>query len=346
MKARRRVRNRLLGVTRNTIPYVMELREIAGSVSATVLMQQLDYWFIRYPDGFYKFLEPRPKASLYRSGQSWCEELGLSKNEFRSAFDRIGHRWLSKSQFDEAKDKFQGKFYASYVDRRTNLTWYLRNHELVDQTLDHLLEMGNADSQEIDNSDLQEIHKPDLQEIHKADLRKSTNQISGDRQSRSLEIHKPDFLYTENTTEIKEITSDLLPEDSPVPESSSSRFYFPVNFDEKERDNIIRLLAGLDTDTAQNIIDEVVGICLKGQIRQSSVSLAAGLIKRARDGQFNPALAVGIAKRREREQRFLKERRETVRRTPESAEACKNAISEMRAMLKRSMGESPDKENL
>ena len=64
MKHRRRVRNRFLGVTRNTIPYLMELREIAGSVSATVLMQQLDYWFIRYPEGFYKFLEPRPKASF------------------------------------------------------------------------------------------------------------------------------------------------------------------------------------------------------------------------------------------------------------------------------------------
>lgn len=343
MSSRRQVRNRLLGITRNIIPYVRELRSVAGSISGAVVMQQLDYWFIRYPEGFYKFLEPTTNAPLYRPGQSWCEELGFTKDEFRTAFDKIGYRWASKSRFETAPDKFFGKFYASYVDRRTNLTWYIRNHELVDLTLELLLESGNFNSQEMGNPDLQEIDNPDLQGIGKPDSGGLEKPISGNQQSRFREIGNPDILYTENTTEIKEITSDLLQVDSPVSESGSSRFHFPVNFDEKERDSILRLLSGLEAGTAQDIIDEVVGICLKGQIRQSPVSLAAGLVKRARDGHFNPALALGVAQRREREQRLLAERRETTSHTPASAQAGKKAIREMRGILKTTSGKSLEK---
>lgn len=52
------MRNRLLSLTRNSIPYVKELRSIAGSVTAVILWQQLDYWFEKYPDGFFKFMSP------------------------------------------------------------------------------------------------------------------------------------------------------------------------------------------------------------------------------------------------------------------------------------------------
>lgn len=85
-------------------------------------MQQLDYWFENHPEGFYKFLLPSDHPA-YKNGDSWTEELGMSKDEFRTAFDKIGHRYKSKSEFDKAEDKFQGKFYCSYVDRRSNLTF-------------------------------------------------------------------------------------------------------------------------------------------------------------------------------------------------------------------------------
>ena len=75
----------------------------------------------------------------YRPGTSWLEETGMSLNEFRSAFDSIGYRHTSKSSFMSAEDKFFGRMYASYVDKRTNLTHYFRNHALVDQRLDELV---------------------------------------------------------------------------------------------------------------------------------------------------------------------------------------------------------------
>lgn len=132
------MRNRILYITRNTIPYVKELMSLTGSVAGCILMQQLDFWFERFPTGYYKFQDITSHA-MYKPGDSWCEELGISVDEFRTAFDKIGVRHKSKSQFDQAEDKFQGKFYCSYFDRRSQLTYYFRNHELLDRALDDLI---------------------------------------------------------------------------------------------------------------------------------------------------------------------------------------------------------------
>ncbi len=136
------MRNRILFLTRSSIPYVKELLPLAHSMAGCILMQQLDYWFERKSNGFYKFLEPCPNP-LYQTGQSWVEELGISAVEFRTTFERFGTRYKSKSEFDRATDKFQGKFYCSYHDKRTQLTWYFRNHELMDTALDNLLTVQN-----------------------------------------------------------------------------------------------------------------------------------------------------------------------------------------------------------
>ena len=68
------VRNRILQISRQTIPYVRELRPVAKSVTGCLLMQQLDFHFAKYPDGFYKFLEPCPNSKSYKRGQSWQED--------------------------------------------------------------------------------------------------------------------------------------------------------------------------------------------------------------------------------------------------------------------------------
>lgn len=133
------MRNRILAITRGSIPYVPELRPIAGSVTATILMQQLDYWFERYPGGFYKFQDASPDNPAYKHGDSWVEELRFSVAELRNAFDLIGHRHKSKTDWAACEEPFQGKFYCCYTDRRTRLTYYFRNHERVDEALDTLI---------------------------------------------------------------------------------------------------------------------------------------------------------------------------------------------------------------
>lgn len=133
------MRNRILSITRNTIPYVKEVMPLAQSVTGCILMQQLDYWFERYPNGFYKFQDAAPDHPAYKTGESWAEELGFSPAEFRTAFDKIGVRHKSKKDFVASAEPFEGKFYCCYYDRLARLTYYHRNHQMLDARLDELM---------------------------------------------------------------------------------------------------------------------------------------------------------------------------------------------------------------
>jgi hypothetical protein len=52
----------------------------------------------------------------------------MTPDEFRHAFDKIGVRYLSKRLYNQPTDKFQGKYYCSYTDKISRLTWYFRDH--------------------------------------------------------------------------------------------------------------------------------------------------------------------------------------------------------------------------
>ena len=69
------------------IPYLPELRSYCGSVCAVLIMQQLEYWFANFVNGFYKFLAPC-KHPRYKVGDSWTEELNFTVREFRTGFDK------------------------------------------------------------------------------------------------------------------------------------------------------------------------------------------------------------------------------------------------------------------
>lgn len=161
--------------------YFKELRPIAGSVPAAILMSQMEYWFEKYPAGFYKFLEPAEKNQMYRKGKSWTEELAFSAEEFRTAFDRIGVRYKSKKEFDEKEgNKFETesgeKFYCSYHDKIKGATFYFRN-ENTDIIMDEVLH-----------------------------LRNSAKSVYGDGQSRFTELGKvdPEYYLEEINEESKE----------------------------------------------------------------------------------------------------------------------------------------------
>ena len=200
------MRNRILSITRSNIPYVKELHPLTGSVIGCLVMQQLDYWFTSQPDGFYKFLEPADHPA-YKAGDSWVEELGMSADEFRYAFDRISIRYKSKREFDKASkdgDAFRGKFYCSYIDRRANLTYYYRNHDVVDAALDELInEAGSKTGKKIktkrpthqdgaeDHTEVPVTGNSDLQELEIPIPRSWNFRFTGTGNSDSLELEKP-----------------------------------------------------------------------------------------------------------------------------------------------------------
>lgn len=117
------------------ICYYPELVKRVGSINAALMMAQLEFWF-KVTEGrpFYKFLEPCGHE-LYKEGDSWAEELGMTSSEIRSAFKRIGTIYKSKRAFMESEDVFKGKPYASYYDRIRKTTYYLRNVEKVKQMM-------------------------------------------------------------------------------------------------------------------------------------------------------------------------------------------------------------------
>lgn len=133
------MKNKALALSTDIIPYIKALRQLPSvkTASDAILLQQLDYWSLRYPDGFYKFLAPCDHEN-YKEGDSWTEELAFSSDEFRTAFSHIGIAYKSKKQFNEESDKFKGKYYCSYYDRISRKTYYIRNDELLDQDLDSL----------------------------------------------------------------------------------------------------------------------------------------------------------------------------------------------------------------
>jgi len=127
-----------------TIPYSKRLRHFTGSVAATILMQRLEYHFRKYPDGFHKFLTKSSKTTLHRATYSWEEELGFGKEEFVRTFSYIGVKHTTKDQYQKAMQPFfnsrnEEKYYCSYSDRNTGMTWYYRNHFLVDALGEKLL---------------------------------------------------------------------------------------------------------------------------------------------------------------------------------------------------------------
>ncbi len=72
----------------------------------------------------------------------------------------------------KAKDKFQGMLYASYLDRKTNQTFFIQNHEVTQQQ-----EIDPAKNKDTD------IFKAQAESLAK----KTTVQLPGEKRKESRE---------------------------------------------------------------------------------------------------------------------------------------------------------------
>lgn len=153
-------KTKILKLFPHCIPYVKELRSLTGSINSAILMQQFDYYFMCRPKGFYKFSQPSGHPE-YREGDSWIETLNFSFKEFKNAWKRIGITYASKTAYNQAKgDKFQGKFYCAYIDRKqNNKTYYFRNHALLNECLEALPQSKELTAFRTMNSDQTVVHR-------------------------------------------------------------------------------------------------------------------------------------------------------------------------------------------
>ena len=282
------MKNRILHLTRNTIPYVKELHSIAGGVLGCLVMQQLDYWFEGHPEGFYKFLLPSDHPA-YKDGDSWTEELGMSVDEFRTAFDKIGIRYKSKSEFDKADDKFQGKFYCSYVDRRSNLTYYFRNHDLVDAALDELLTKTNT-------SYPKTFKSPDGNPRHITDFTvNGDSPFTGNGESPlTVNRENPPPLYRDYNTETTTTTHD----NAAIASGGCGKNLIFPKCTPEEGTAIALLLASCPADLQQVALDEIEGARQAGVIKTNLVPFARGIMMAISRGTFTVGHGTNVAMQR------------------------------------------------
>ena len=114
------------------IKFDRRINKIIGCQRATLILSTLEFWFSKKPEGFYKFIEPCSHP-LYKKQDSWTEELGCDPKSFTNSFKKIGVKYKSRTAFEKAKDKFQGKMYASFYDRYSNRVFFIRNDEKVSE---------------------------------------------------------------------------------------------------------------------------------------------------------------------------------------------------------------------
>lgn len=102
-----------------------------GSVTATILLQQISFRFENNGDKpFYKFKEPCTHAA-YKKGDSWTEELGFTRREFDTALENIGQK-INK-ETPRQPDKLV--WYWTNTDR---LTRYELNVKAFDEMLERI----------------------------------------------------------------------------------------------------------------------------------------------------------------------------------------------------------------
>ena len=119
----------LLGVIandRNAIPYRKELNVITGGIIPTLVLQQIIYWWGKNGgQPFYKFIEPCDHK-LYRDGDSWTEEIGISKKQFISAFKKLSATGICSKKID-----------------MNRVTLYSINEEILEEKLKNIYNMGH-----------------------------------------------------------------------------------------------------------------------------------------------------------------------------------------------------------
>ncbi len=130
------------------VAYRPQWRQITGSVTATILLQQiLFHWDKSGRRPFYKFKIPCLNEqgaitnSMYKTGDSWIEELGFSRHEFNTAIKKIGCK-ISKRRLEKNPDlKTHDKPVEYYTDEN-HTTWYSIHEKNLAKLLAKLYEFA------------------------------------------------------------------------------------------------------------------------------------------------------------------------------------------------------------
>lgn len=192
---------RFLADDRDLITYRPKLNQLTGSVTATILLQQILYrWKNNGFEPFYKFKEPC-KHRLYKPDDSWREELGFTRREVDTALSKIGQK-LSKGA---KKDPSAFVYYWTDMSR---LTHYTINETALTSALEQLYDCAKPspeiEIEEASGKTVPDTHSPKStnQPLRKVQKRRYVKADSAFRKSAKAPLDN-----TETTKEDSKITS-------------------------------------------------------------------------------------------------------------------------------------------
>lgn len=120
------------------IIYDKRLALLTWSINSAILLQQIIYWHWKQWWTFYKFTN-KCSHRLYKSWDSWCEELWFTVREFETAIKMIWFKlWKNKNEIE--KDSAPVIYYTD-SDR---VTYYTLNVDILNKLL-NVIYLVNAD---------------------------------------------------------------------------------------------------------------------------------------------------------------------------------------------------------
>jgi hypothetical protein len=143
----------------NYLKIDVNIRDHFKSNDTAIVFGRLMYWFSKKPEGFYKFKQSCKKHPLYKKGDSWGEELGMSRKVLDPILSRLVNHHLTKSAYLKSTDRFAGKIFCSYTNHKTNQTHYSVDKEALDSFLASI-SVKMAKPKEVDSSSKASKNKP------------------------------------------------------------------------------------------------------------------------------------------------------------------------------------------
>ncbi len=131
----------ILAEDKDLITYRKSLREVAGSVTATILLQQIIFRS-KGKEKFYKF-KASCNHAMYKEGDSWIDELGFSIKEFDNAIKRIGTKITQKISRSNILNKTDATGIVLYWTDSDRVTWYQLNRDLLGKLLKRIYQVSD-----------------------------------------------------------------------------------------------------------------------------------------------------------------------------------------------------------
>lgn len=167
----------LIAEDREVVSYRPRLNKMTGSVTATILLQQILFrWKHNGCKPFYKFYAPC-QHSQYREGDSWQEEIGFTRREFESARDAIAEKVTTGT----SKTELRKTAIVLYWTDREHRTWYDVNADVLNAKLAELY----SEPQSLSN--VQNVQQIENEQNEQQIVSESTTEINNKNSENPIE---------------------------------------------------------------------------------------------------------------------------------------------------------------